>query len=71
MPTVVEADRGDVELGPGVPARLAAVLAEVAHIRGLVEVRRPAAQAVLRIRGVLQGGLRVPPVVEPEAQRAP
>ena len=59
-PVQLELTRRDVERRPCVPARGAAVVAEVADVGGRVLVRRPAADAPLRVRGVLEARPRVP-----------
>ena len=61
--------RGDVELGAAVPADRAAVVAEVTDVRGRELVRRAAANAVLRVGGVLQLRAGMSWIVEPEANR--
>ena len=59
-----------VEGRPGVPAGRAAVVTEVADVGGGVVVGRPAANAVLRVGGVLQRGPGLLGVVQPEGHRA-
>src|SRR5438552_2859 len=68
----VELDRpgDDGELGPRVAALRAPVVAQVADVGRAVLVRRPAAEAVLRVGGVLKRGLGVPRVVEAEDERS-
>ncbi len=56
----------DVERRPRVPAGGAAIVAEVSDVRRRVLVRRSAAQAVLRIGGVLKRRPGEPRIVEPE-----
>ena len=51
-------------------ARLAPVVAEMTDVGRLVEVGRAAADAVLRVGGVLQCRPSVPRIVQPEAQRS-
>ena len=60
--------RDDVERRPRVPAGGAAVVAEVPDVGRRVVVRRPAADAPLRVGRVLELGERVARVVEPEAR---
>ena len=62
---------GDVERRPGVPAVRAAVVAEMADVRGAVVVRRPAAHAPLRVGRVLELAPRMPLVVDPEPDGLP
>ena len=56
--------------GSTMVALRAAVVAEMADVHRRVLVGRPAAHAVLRVRGVLQTRSRLARVVEPEAERA-
>ena len=62
--------RADVERRPPVAAARAAVVPEVTHVRGREHVRGAAADAVLRVRRVLELRLGVARVVEPEDDRA-
>src|ERR1700745_504172 len=64
----VQLDRagGDVEGRACVSALVAAVVAEVADVRGRVDIRSAAADAVLRVGRVLKGGTRHAGVVQAE-----
>ncbi len=53
------------------PARAAAVVAEMPDVDRLERVRRAAADAVLGVGRVLEAGSRLPWIVEPEPDRAP
>ena len=64
----LDVPRDEVELGSGMPARRAAVGAEMADVRSLVLVRRPAADAVLRVGCVLERWTRVSRIVEAVAE---
>ena len=59
-----------VERGPRMPTGVAAIVAEMTDVRGRVHVRRPAPEAVLRVRGMLQRRPRLARVVDPEPERA-
>ena len=59
---------GDIELWTGMIASRAAIVAEVPYIRRRVQIRRAAANAVLRVRGMLKGGSRMSRVVETEPE---
>ncbi len=61
--------RRHVERRSGVAAVRAAVVAEMADVGGRVHVRRPAAEAVLRVGRVLERGSRLRGVVDPERER--
>ena len=65
-PVELDRARDDVERRPRVPAGRAAVVAEVADVRGGVVVRRPAADAVLRVGRVLERRPRRARIVEAE-----
>src|SRR4029079_15603051 len=58
----------DGERGAGVAAGCAAVGAEMPDVGRLVRVRRTAADAVLRVRRVLERGTRMARVVEAEPE---
>ena len=68
-PVQLDGAADDVERRPRVPAGGAAVVAEVADVRRRVLVRRAAAQAVLRVGGVLERRPGEPRIVEPEDGR--
>ena len=63
-PVQLDPARRHVELRAGVPARWAAVVAEMPDVGGGVGVRRAATQAVLRVGGVLQRRARYARVVD-------
>src|SRR5207237_3061093 len=60
----------DREWRPCVAAARTAIVAEVAHVRRGIRIRRPAANAVLGVRSVLQRRTGMPRIVEPEDCRA-
>ena len=66
QPLQVDVPCRDLQRRPGVVAARAAVVAEVADVRGRVGVRRAAADAVLRVGCVLQGRAGHVRVVETE-----
>ena len=68
-PVEVDVARGHVEGRSRVTAVRAAVVAEVADVRGRVCVRRAAADAVLRVGGMLKRRPRVTRIVDAEAKR--
>ena len=61
--------RSHVERRPGLVAARAAVVAEMADVRGRVVVGRPARAAVLRVGGVGEAVARDRGVVDPEPER--
>src|SRR4051794_24896213 len=68
-PPQLDLTRDDVQWRPRMPAIRAAIVTEMPDVRGRIVVRRAAAQAVLRVGGVLQCRPGTPWIVEPEHAR--
>src|SRR5438552_199828 len=66
QPVQLELSRRDVERRAAVPAGRTAVVAEVSNVRRCILIGGSAANAVLRVRRMLQRGARDPRIVEPE-----